>query len=264
MTALSIAVVANSPLSSCDAFVVPQQQPNTLSSISRSRRCTVKGTVTTANPSVSLKMAGGEWDNNDFLDGLSSSPSPTGDGSEKSKQKKKNDDDEDEQDPDEPASGSSRFKELMSLAKAGGVGGAGGGLGFGGRAVENPFLSQSYSPLPPLTPIANLDEMSVEEQARRFREMMQQGGGVPRTDTIPPPPQRVSKTDRAGRPVGRNRDADTIANTADLYFAQLKRDSTVRTIARLRDDIETAEAVFADEGVRALDELLVKNPYLKG
>jgi hypothetical protein len=79
-----------------------------------------------------------------------------------------------------------------------------------------------------------------------------------------PQVQRVSKTDRAGRPVGRNRDADSIANTSDLYFAQLKRDSTVRTLARIRGEVEIAEKVFEDEGIKQLDDLLQKNPYLKG
>jgi hypothetical protein len=103
-----------------------------------------------------------------------------------------------------------------------------------------------------------------------FREMMaaQQLGGnaipvAPVTTDIPQT-QRVAKTDRAGRPVGRNRDADMIANTSDLYFAQLKRDSTVRTLARIRGEAEIAEKVFEDEGIEQLNQLLQKNPYLKG
>jgi len=106
-------------------------------------------------------------------------------------------------------------------------------------------------------------ELSVEEQARRFREMMQNGGSGAGAD-VPPPPRRVAQTDRAGRPVGRNRDADTIANTADLYFAQLKRDSTVRGMARLRGDQEEADKVFEDEGIKELEKMVTENPYLKG
>ena len=191
-----------------------------------------------------------------------SSTSGSGSGSEQSKHE---DDAEEEKDPDEPASGSSRFKEMMAAAQSR-EGGGGGGLGFGGRAIENPFLSQPYSSTPTIpSSSSNIDEMSVEEQARRFREMMeqqQQGGGGGAVQ--PPPLERVAKTDRAGRPVGRNRDADTIANTADLYFAQLKRDSTVRTMARIRGEDELAEKVFEDEGVKQLENLLVENPYLKG
>lgn len=107
----------------------------------------------------------------------------------------------------------------------------------------------------------NPDELSVEEQARMFREMM---AGNQSPASPPPAPARVAKEDRAGRPIGRNPDADKIANTSDLYFAQLKRDSTVRTIGRLRGDDEVSESVFKDEGIKELDSLLLANPYLKG
>ncbi|KAL3918387.1 MAG: hypothetical protein SGARI_007480 [Bacillariaceae sp.] len=112
--------------------------------------------------------------------------------------------------------------------------------------------------------------MSVEEQARMFREMMAQQQGSAETPASPPPPQpaaapqRTSKTDRAGRPVGRNRDADTISNTADLYFAQLKRDSAVRTMARVRGEDDVAEQVFEDEGIKQLEGILKENPHLVG
>ena len=245
VAALCAIVATSSSSRSCDALVVPTTR-------------SVAGGFKTSSP-------GGSWDNDNFLGRLSSSVLLSmSDGSEQSKHE---DDEEEENDPDEPASGSSRFKEMMAAAKS--VEGGGGGLGFGGRAIENPFLSQPYSsPLTNPSPSSNIDEMSVEEQARRFREMMeqqQQGGGGGGDGAVQPPPvKRVAQTDRAGRPVGRNRDADTIANTADLYFAQLKRDSTVRTMARIRGEDEVAESVFEDEGVKQLENLLVENPYLKG
>jgi hypothetical protein len=49
-----------------------------------------------------------------------------------------------------------------------------------------------------------------------------------------------------------NRDAYEISNPADVYFAQLKRDSTVRSLARRSGDLETANTPFADVGVQAL------------
>ncbi|KAG7363177.1 hypothetical protein IV203_026537 [Nitzschia inconspicua] len=169
-------------------------------------------------------------------------------------------DDEEEEDV---GSGSSRFKELIKAAQQRSVA----ETPMMPRPIENPFLNPSPS-IPPMTSqslASSPDELSVEEQARLFRELMaQQQGNIP---AVPPPlpdVQRVAKTDRAGRPVGRNRDADSIANTADLYFAQLKRDSTVRTMARLRGEIDIAERVFEDEGIKQLDDLLQKNPYLKG
>lgn len=53
-----------------------------------------------------------------------------------------------------------------------------------------------------------------------------------------------------------NKDAYEISNPADVYFAQLKRDSTVRSIARRNGDMETANSPFADAGVQALNGFL--------
>jgi hypothetical protein len=240
----------HSKASSGDAgFLIRTQQPLP----SRTSTTIVSNMSTTSNDGFS----------EDFVEAL------------KAKNKAKGGDDEDEEDS---GSGSSRFKDLLKAAQA-----AGGGADeqrLFPRAIENPFLNPP-PPIPtPQTPVfqplaANPDELSVEEQARMFREMMaasQAGAGVVppvvpavvAAAAIPDAPQRVAKTDRAGRPVGRNRDADTIANTSDLYFAQLKRDSTVRTIARIRGEEEMAEQVFADDGIKQLNDLLVKNPYLKG
>ena len=167
---------------------------------------------------------------------------------------------------EEVGSGSSRFKELMKASQAGG-GAEGARMPV---AIENPFLNPATpaTPSQPLASTPNPDELSVEEQARMFREMMAQQQGA--AAAVPPPqqpvaaPERVSKTDRAGRPVGRNRDADTIANTADLYFAQLKRDSSVRTMAGIRGEDDVADEVFEDEGIKELEGLLKQNPHLKG
>ena len=161
----------------------------------------------------------------------------------------------DDNDGDE-SEGSSRFREMMKLAQQQKEAGASSGMPSGGRPIDNPFLNPT-----PSTPAANPGELSVEEQARMFREMMA-GNQLPASP--PPHSMRVAKTDRAGRPVGRNPDADKIANTSDLYFAQLKRDSTVRTLGRQRGDDKISEAVFQDEGIKELDNLLSANPYLKG
>lgn len=147
--------------------------------------------------------------------------------------------------------GSSRFREMMKLAQQQKEAGSS-GMPSGGRPIDNPFLNPT-----PSTPAANPGELSVEEQARMFREMMAGNQAPP-----PPPMQRVQQP--GGRPVGRNADADKIANTSDLYFAQLKRDSTVRTLGRMRGDDEVSEAVFKDDGIKELDGLLLSNPYLKG
>eukprot|EP00532_Pseudo-nitzschia_australis_P012229 CAMPEP_0168211258 /NCGR_PEP_ID=MMETSP0140_2-20121125/3615_1 /TAXON_ID=44445 /ORGANISM="Pseudo-nitzschia australis, Strain 10249 10 AB" /LENGTH=668 /DNA_ID=CAMNT_0008137929 /DNA_START=260 /DNA_END=2266 /DNA_ORIENTATION=+ len=152
--------------------------------------------------------------------------------------------------------GTSRFREMMAAAKQRAPEQA-------PRAMNNPFLNPPPSTLPPPTQSPmNPDELSVEEQARMFREMMAGQAQAP----APPPqalPVRTSREDTAGRPVGRNPDADKIGNTSDLYFAQLKRDSSVRTMARIREDDDVSEAVFQDGGIEELDNLFQKNPYLK-
>lgn len=225
------------------------------------------GTISrvTSAPLSRMEMVGGMADNDDFLDALRAG-------------KKGGDDDDTNYDQEEVSQGSesSRFRELMKAAKL--AGGAERQQHFP-RAIDNPFLNPppavattpQQQPLPYVAS-GNPADLSVEEQARMFREMMAQqqqpaggaGGQQQLGAVLPPPPPRVAKTDRAGRPVGRNRDADSIANTADLYFAQLKRDSTVRTMARLRGDDDVAGQVFADEGIKQLDDLLQKNPYLQG
>ena len=151
--------------------------------------------------------------------------------------------------------GGTRFKELLSKAQAG----ARSEPGLS-RPIENPFLTpEALSPPQPADP-AN---MSVEEQARMFREMMQgqAPAAVPHQPVYSNP--AAPKQRENPRPQGRNRDADSIANSSDLYFAQLKRDSTVRTMARLRGEEDKADKVFEDEGIRQLEELLHTNPYLK-
>lgn len=55
---------------------------------------------------------------------------------------------------------------------------------------------------------------------------------------------------------GGNNDAYEVNNSADVYFAQLKRDSSVRIAARKKGDLETANKPFAEKGVVALGGLL--------
>ncbi len=55
-----------------------------------------------------------------------------------------------------------------------------------------------------------------------------------------------------------NKDAYEITNPADVYFAQLKRDSQVRQSARLQGNMEVANKPFEDVGVKALNNYLSK------
>ena len=65
-----------------------------------------------------------------------------------------------------------------------------------------------------------------------------------------------------GRRIGRNKDADAIANTADAYFAQLKRDSTTRNWARYAGDEQKANQVFHDPSIPDI-QAPAENPYRK-
>mmetsp|Transcript_25905 Transcript_25905/g.38785 ORF Transcript_25905/g.38785 Transcript_25905/m.38785 type:complete len:685 (-) Transcript_25905:99-2153(-) len=104
--------------------------------------------------------------------------------------------------------------------------------------------------------------------------MQQNFGGVPSQQQQPPQPQQqyqppaapaqsenqdpksLNPYDYLPKGDGRNSQAYEVNNAADVYFAQLKRDSTIRTEARKAGDMETANSVFKDEGVKALSGLL--------
>jgi hypothetical protein len=205
---------------------------------------------------VVQKSSTGGWDNEDFLRSLQ--PPKEGDVENRGV------DGEDVSDQ-----GGSRFKAMLEATKKAA---AGSPIDQQPRAIPNPFLTPPPPPptppstqQPPLPSPIQLDNLSVEDQARLFRQLMGQSqtgvGAAPVPYKAPPPTKQDA---RGGRPLGRNRDADSIANTADLYFAQLKRDSTVRTQARYRGELDKAEAVFEDEGIVELNDLLRENPYLKG
>lgn len=78
----------------------------------------------------------------------------------------------------------------------------------------------------------------------------------------PPPVTTPQQPQPDGKRVGRNRDADTIANTADLYFAQLKLDSKIRKQALMRGDTENFNKAFEDDRVNQLKESLQDNPHI--
>lgn len=156
---------------------------------------------------------------------------------------------------DETFGGGSRFKAMMEKAQAGATASP--------RSLKNPFAENPFAGIEGLDPAASpasaplptaFDSMTVEQQAELFRAMMQGQQMAP-----PAPGPTRTKPDRK---VGRNRDADAIQNTSDVYFAQLKRDSTVRGIARIRGDDEKANAVFQDEKIEELKNMISENPHL--
>jgi len=78
----------------------------------------------------------------------------------------------------------------------------------------------------------------------------------------PQPPQQTQSKDKTARDYlppaidGRNSDLYEIANTADVYLAQLKRDTAVRNWAREDGDLDKANQPFQEEGVQAIGTLL--------
>jgi hypothetical protein len=193
------------------------------------------------------------WDNEDFLKSLS--PPNDGDSYEKGK-------DTTNYGPEtgDEGQGGSRFKEIMDAAKA-----AAEVKDQPPRPIDNPFIN----PTPPAqpttaTPPVDPENLSVEDQAAMFRKLMGRSQTGISADPVPyTAPPSTTKDPRGGRPVGRNRDADSIANSSDLYFAQLKRDSNVRVVARINGEEDKAEAVFEDQGIEDLKGLLHSNPYLQ-
>jgi hypothetical protein len=219
----------------------------------------------------------GSWDNDDFLSSLSQP-------SEQSVV-------EDDIDPDlegtlppvpsfkgehDANQGGSRFREMMAAAQRVKSSEQPRGQPPINPYAYNPFVppanSSNQSLLsslnnPTMEPV-DFSKLSVEDQAAMFRQMMltQPPEQQISSEYNPPPrgpPTMIGGLDAKGRKIGRNRDTDSIANTSDLYFAQLKRDSSVRNMARMQGDVEYAEKVFEDPSVKRLGEELYQNPYLK-
>lgn len=162
----------------------------------------------------------------------------------------------------EESQGGNMFKSLMDRAEQGAV------------LPREPAAQPPAAPpaQPPAAPPATAatPTMTVEEQAAMYRQLMENPPSAPAAPPDPyekPPPRAATKapygnpTSPDGRRIGRNRDADAIVNTADVYFAQLKRDSLVRNVARYSGNEELANKVFEDPALN--DIKLAVNPYVE-
>jgi hypothetical protein len=131
------------------------------------------------------------------------------------------------------------------------------------QAPQSPTASDASGPVLP----EGFEKLSVEAQAALFRQLMTSSPQEATQQQWPPAPgPRPEAKGQAmvapdGRKIGRNRDADALVNTSDVYFAQLKLDSAVRNDARMQGDSEKAEAVFADPTIPQLK--LHVNPYME-
>jgi len=181
---------------------------------------------------------------------------------------------------EEGSQGGKLFRELLARAQGGGGGGGGGGAAV---PPPPPPPPAAYHPPPQpaataaypgaaVPPLSQQPPLTIEQQAELYRQMvLQQAQASARTGSfVPPPPPPVvggaammtptQAAAAANRRVGRNRDADAIVNTSDVYFAQLKLDSSVRNIARYTGDEEAANKPFADPAIQEIK--MHVNPYL--
>ena len=122
--------------------------------------------------------------------------------------------------------------------------------------TDNPSAASSMT-LPPPPEMPNL-EASVGLQQQQQSAPPQKQLRQPHQKQNLPPSNFLPKPlpDKKG-----NKDTFDIQNSADLYLAQLKRDTIVRTEARVSGDITTANSPFSDDSVKQLggylsDELI--------
>lgn len=120
-----------------------------------------------------------------------------------------------------------------------------------GNPITMPMVYDAYGNLVPFNPMQSQQQQLSQQPAQ------------PNTFYPPLPPKTKATPDKSQAPMGYNPDAFTMANTADVYFAQLKQDSKVRKLARMSGDIETANKVFADETVKQIGDSWTSNPYTK-
>ena len=125
--------------------------------------------------------------------------------------------------------------------------------------MQMPMVYDQYGNLVPYYP----QQFSSQQQPQMQPTQVQLTPSYNEPLEPPLPPTTRPRQQDGPRPVGYNPDAYTMSNTADVYFAQLKRDSRVRKEAWLRGDKETASKVFEDEGVKKIRESWVDNPYTR-
>lgn len=124
---------------------------------------------------------------------------------------------------------------------------------FGQFSVANPAAAASMTMPPPPTP----PDFSGGAPVAAAPAPVAPVAAVP-VAAAPADPEALEKVDpKEFIPMGSgNKDAYEITNPADVYLAQLKRDSNVRTEARKRGDLEVANKPFADFGVKAIGNIL--------
>jgi hypothetical protein len=170
---------------------------------------------------------------------------------------------------EEASQGGSRFRELMMRAQD-----------VQPTTPSPPQPTFSFVDDAAITPPSSimtpeeLANLSTEEQARLYREffyVQQQNkqqqqshqSTAPNYKSIGSTPDNYLQAGYGfdGRKIGRNRDSDAVSNSGDVYFAQLKKDSTTRNLARYSGDDAKANAIFHDPSIQEI--VAPVNPYLE-
>ena len=181
-----------------------------------------------------------------------------------------------ENDEDNP-DGGQIFKQMMEKAKQGPK-----------KIEQEPVARAIYPPeAPTVAPVKAVDPKAMEYYQQQLQVWQQQmtaysqfiasnpESAASMTMPLPPqPPLGMGGPSPAQTPPGSdledgevdpkkylpkgsgNKDSYEITGPADIYFAQLKRDSYVRSVARRDGDMEVANNPFADVGVKALTSIL--------
>lgn len=118
-------------------------------------------------------------------------------------------------------------------------------------SAANPAAAASMTMPPPPPPPPGMEAAPVAPAP-----------AAPATPAIPAPdltsdPATLDPMDYVPTGSG-NKDTYEITNPADVYFAQLKRDSQVRQTARRQGDLDTANKPFEDVGIKAIGNYLSK------
>jgi len=171
-----------------------------------------------------------------------------------------------EDEKEEASQGGSRFRELMMRAQD-----------VQPTTPSPPQPTYSFVDDAAITPPSSimtpeeLANLSTEEHARLYREFfyVQQQNKQQQQQTTAPSKSIGSTPDNYlqsgygfdGRKMGHNRDSDAVSNSGDVYFAQLKKDSTTRNLARYSGDDAKANAIFHDPSIQEI--VAPVNPYLE-
>lgn len=227
---------------------------------------TLVRTRATTSPSVLYSISNLGWDNENFLESLGKGSDAINEANEEYQRLSRfgrrgnNDDDDNDDIPGESMLSPEKIEQIKKQnEQIQSTASADGGEMYK-NLLERAEQQKKMQPPPPQGLPDNFSSLNVEQQAALFRELM-----FNQNNPMGPQPPGQSPVDskgsKDGRRLGRNRDADAIVNTSDVYLAQLKIDSASRLKARNSGDDNKANEVFGDPRIQ--DIKLHVNPYME-